>query len=181
MFKSLMKAGSPFEQINMRVINRTDGVVAVGECHAFAIDSDAPTDTGGRLGGGPGIPTGTGTEAAPAPYGLPHNLFANIDAKTNQGADVAQFLCIVTDLLEGSGAAGTEVEVCFQGVCQATATSAAFTIGQVLIPEASSTQLITLAASGGTGITPIAISLSDETTTTPNVLFFGQNAFYSSE
>ena len=181
MFKSHFKAGNPFQNIRLRAINRTDTTVTVGQVQILNFNLDAPTVTGGELGGGPGTPTGTGTLAAPIPYPTEDGMFCNIDGPTAPAQSVQQMYVVVTDLLDGAGASNTEVEVCLQGVVTVDAVSAAYTIGQNLMPATNVESTFEVAAyAAGDGNRPVAISMTEATATSLSVIWFGWNGWFCS-
>lgn len=176
------RPGNPFQHVPLRAINRTDGVVVAGQLLIMNFNLDAPTATGGELGGGPGTPTGTGTLTAPVPYDTPDGIFANVDAATAPAQGVQQMFCVVTDLLGGGGADGTEIEVVLQGVIdEADVVSGNYTVGQTLMAATNAESTREMAAYvAGDGNRPIAICLTEANSVqTVRVLFFGWNGWFA--
>ncbi|MGD9631421.1 MAG: hypothetical protein AB7V18_19450 [Pyrinomonadaceae bacterium] len=180
MFKSHFANGNPFARVELRAINRTDGAVAVGQILVLNFNLDAPTATGGELGGGPGTPTGTGTLTAPAPYGTEDGIFCNVDEGTTPAQGVQQMYVVVTNLLDGSGADGTEIVVCLQGVVTVDTVSGNYDVGDTLMATTTAANRELIAYAAGDGNRPIAICLTEQdSATSVRAMFFGWNAFFA--
>ena len=177
MFLTHRKAGNPFINYDMRVINRTGAAVTVGEVLAFMLNLDVDGGTTDEArGGGPGTPVGTGDgvstgDVDTAPYSVADALFANVDDVATVGENVLQCFAVVTDLLNAGGD-GTEIVVRFQGVVTVDAVSANYDIGDELMVSSGANTVAALTAA--TGQRPIGVSLTEaDSATSINALFFG--------
>ncbi len=179
MLTNITKAGSPFQNFDLRVINRTGDSLAVGEVVQlmFNLNVDGNT-TAEALGGGPGLPTGTGTgftttSYACAPYDAPDGVFCNIDDVAAVSEDVIRCFAVVTDLLGNGGADDTECVVRLQGLVTVNSASAAYDVGDSLMVTSGANTVSALVAA--TGQRPVGFALSETAASTTSIkaMFFG--------
>lgn len=174
MFAHIGKAGNPFGNWDLRVINRTGDGLTVGEVVQLMFNLNVDADTSGEaLGGGPGAATGTGTWAsAPFPYATEDGIWCNIDDVAAVSENVIRCFAVVTDLLDGSGADNTEVVVRLQGVVTVNAASANYDTGDSLQVTSAANTVSALVAA--TGQRPVGICLTEQDSATSlKVMFFG--------
>lgn len=175
MFSNLLKAGAPFQNIDLMVVNRTGDSLAVGEVVQLMLNLDVDgASTPEALGGGPGTETGTGTfgTATGAPYLASDGVFCNIDDVAAVSEDVMRIFAVVTDLLDGSGADNTPVRVRLQGLVTVNAASANYDIGDSLMVTSGANTVSALVAA--TGQRPVAICLTEQDSATSlRAMFWG--------
>lgn len=178
MFTNLLKAGGPFQNIDLRVVNRTGAGLTVGEVVQLMLNLDVDGGTTAEAkGGGPGQVTGTGTGIATGavdmfPYDQEDGVFCNIDDVAAVSENVMRIFAVVTDLLDGGGADDSECVVRLQGLVTVNATSANYDIGDSLqVTSAANTVSASVAA---TGQRPVGISLTEaDSQTSIRAMFWG--------
>jgi hypothetical protein len=181
MFRSLGgAAGNPFQNQDLRVVNRSAAPVAVGELVSLQLNLNSVSDTSGEAtGGGPGQIVGTGTwDTAPEPYTPEDGIFANIITPANPAAAVVTMYGVVVDLMGGGGADDTEVRIRLQGVVDCNAVSGNYDIGDVLMCHTNGANKELLAYTAGDGNRPIAVCLTEQDSVeSVKVMFWGWMAF----
>lgn len=184
MFQRFQMNGSPFETIKKRVVFRgvTTGsfaVAAVGQ--VLALDTTlASADTTSGYNPTAGTSKGNSATATNGPGGVslqPIDLiYSSAVEPLGESATAGQIYCVVTDLLDGAGATGTEIEVVIQGRVQAKVASATYVIGSLLMMSATETnrELVALAVTTNAGQRMLAMVETGGTTiVSATVQFFG--------
>ena len=189
-FVSNLAKGNPFETVKLRVVFRgvTTGSFAaavVGQVLAFDTTL-ASADTTSGYQPTPGTSTGNSVTATTGAGGVtlqPTDLMWNsVVEPKGESATVGQVYCVVTDLLGGAGATGTEIEVCIQGQVSVKTASATYTPGQLLMMDATETNrgLLAFAVTTNAGQRPIAmVQTGGSSVTSCTVFFFGWAGLFS--
>jgi hypothetical protein len=161
MFTNLKQYGNPFQNVTLRVAVREATAVTVGQLMAFDTRSSVAETGNGDS------PVDTGV------LSLNNAIFSNIVDPFVSSGVTGGIYCVVTDLLDGAGAEDTQVEVTLQGVVEADAASAAYTVGQLLKNTGTDSNRELIAHADVAGGRPIAMCLEAATTETPLVYFYG--------
>lgn len=184
MFFNITGNGPLFQTMKRRAIFRgvqagSFAVAAVGQILAFdwALQS---ADTTSGYNPTPGTSKGNSATATVGLGGIstePADLIWQSVVEPAAESDVVgNAYCIVTNLFQGAGATGTEIEVCPFGIVQANVASATYTRGDLLMMSATEANrnMLALTASTPDGQRPIARVITGGTSvTTATVMFWG--------
>lgn len=184
MFTALLNKGSPFQTIRKRVIFRgvtTGSFAAAAVGQVLALDTTlASADTTSGYNPTAGTSKGNSATATAGPGGASLQpidlLYDSAVEPLGESATAGQIYCVVTDLLGGAGATGTEIEVCIQGRCNVKVASATYVVGALMMMSATETnrELVAYAVTTNAGQRPIAmIETGGTTVVTAVVQFFG--------
>lgn len=192
-FKNFSDKGAPYTNIKRRVTFRgvtTGSFAAAVVGQILALDTTlASADTTAGYQPTPGTSTGNSVTATTGVGGAtlqPIDLMWSSAVEPKGESDTAgQVYCLVTDLLDGAGAANTEIEVLIQGrSTNCKVASDAYTPGQLLMMSATETtrELIAFAAGTTNGQRAIAmVEIGGAAITSATVFFFGWGGLLSSQ
>ena len=183
-FVEMQAKGSPVKNVDKRVIFRgvtTGSFAAAVVGQVLALDTTlASTDTTSGYQPTPGTSTGNSATATAGPGGASQQpidlMYDSAVEPKGESATVGQIYCVVTDLLNGAGATGTEIQVRIQGRVNVKVASATYVVGSLLMMSATETnrELVALAVTTNAGQRAVAMVETGGTTiTSATVLFNG--------
>lgn len=183
-FVEMMAKGSPVKNVYKRVIFRgvtTGSFAAAVVGQVLALDTTlASADTTSGYQPTPGTSKANSATATAGPGGATQQpidlMYDSAVEPLGESATAGQVYCIVTDLLGGAGATGTEILVLIQGRANVKVASATYVVGSLLMMSATETnrELVALAVTTNPGQRALAIVETGGTTVvTAVVSFFG--------
>jgi len=183
-FVAMQAKGSPFRNVDKRVIFRgvtTGSFAAAAVGQVLALDTTlASADTTSGYQPTPGTSKGSSATATAGPGGASQQpidlMYDSAVEPIGESATAGQIYCVVTDLLGGAGATGTEIMVRIQGRVAVNTASATYAPGALLMMSATETNrnLVALAVTTNAGQRAIAMVETGGTSVTScTVSFFG--------
>lgn len=185
MFANLYKTGqNPLMNLKHRVIFRgvqtgTFAAAAVGQVLALDVALQSADTTSG-YNPTAGTSKGNSATATNGPGGVslqpPDLMWSSAVEPAAESDTVLQVYCVVTDLFDGAGATGTEIEVQSLGRVQVKCASATYVIGSAVMMSATEAnrELVAYAAGTTDGQRPLGIvEVGGTTVVTMQVAFNG--------